>query len=106
MKNITAVEKEISTSTDSFIYDESYIWISSELFSKILRNEGLGGVRNPLLLGCKNEDFLITNQSERGFTTRLQTKGSRREFYKFDRKRFTGLGEVEILDLAGGNKHC
>ena len=106
MKNITAVEKEISTSTDSFIYDESYIWISSELFSKILRNEGLGGVRNQLLLGCKNEDFLITNQSERGFTTRLQTKGSRREFYKFDRKRFTGLGEVEILDLAGGNKHC
>ena len=106
MQSITVVKKEESSSQDSFVYDDEFVWIAPDLLYRILDNEGLGTLKNQVLLGCRNEGFLITNPSERGFTTRLQTNGNRREFYKFDRQRLTDLGEVEILDLAGGNEHC
>ena len=37
-----------------------------------------------------------------GYTSRLQRGHIRKEYYRFVREKFTGVGQVEIIDLAGG----
>lgn len=101
MANIRAVPKTYSTGGEQFIYDDKDIWISPQLFSEILDNLGLKLKKERILLECKIEGFLKTNKYG-GYTERLQIKNIRKEYYRFERERFNGIGQVEIISLSKG----
>lgn len=107
METITVTRREMYLNTALFIYDDEYIWIDTQLFKWILENSGLENIKHEILFNCKEEGILLTENNTRGYTTRMQSAGIRREYYKFYRYKFTDLGEVEIIDLAkGGEEVC
>ena len=102
IKKIPVVDKERCTKDAFFLYDAQYIWIETRLFTEILKRNRLKNFKNEILMECKNQEILVTDSYGRGFVTRLQMAGVRRDFYKFDRSKFTEAGEVELIDLIGG----
>ena len=101
MPSINAVERSYALGGESFLYDRDSIWISPKLFSEILEDSGLGLYKESLLFRCKEEGLLKTSNYG-GYTTRLQANRVRKEYYRFDRDCFTKTGEIELINLAGG----
>lgn len=103
MPNIDAVHKKVAQCKDEFVFDEDSIWILPSLFEKILNFQGLGTYKNDLLLGCKEDNLLQAREYE-SYTTRLQLNLVRGEYYRFDRRKFTETGQIELIALARGVK--
>lgn len=99
MAHIVAVKKKDASANDNFIFNEENIWISPELFHKILKRKGMEKSKNILLLQCKEKGILKVNSRET-YSTRLQVEGNRKEFYCFSRDYFNTEGLSEIIDLA------
>ena len=102
MRNCIAADRRESNGTEKVIFDEDSVWITPDLFTDILRNQGLLNAKDKLLLGCKQEGSLKMNETTRGFTSRLQIDGVRREFYRFKREAMNEIGKAELADLAKG----
>lgn len=82
----------------SIRYDEDYVWIPAQILEECLEQAGLSYYKLQILTKLREESILRTDSQ--GFTRKLQIAGQRREFYQFNRKFFTRIGETDIVYLG------
>lgn len=99
--NISVIPKEKAQGGEEFVYDDNYLWIAPGLFTKWMQKSRLEAGKAELLIKCRKEGLLLPGEYD-GYTSRLQRGHIRKEYYRFAREKFTGVGQVEIIDLAGG----
>lgn len=101
MGKISVIPKEKAQGGEEFVYDDNYLWIAPGLFTRWIQKSRLDAGKAELLIKCREEGLLLPGEYG-GYTSRLQRGHIRKEYYRFVREKFTGVGQVEIIDLAGG----
>ena len=101
MGKISVIPKEKAQGGEEFVYDDNYLWIAPGLFTRWIQKSRLDAGKAELLIKCREEGLLLPGEYG-GYTSRLQRGHIRKEYYRFVREKFTGVGQVEIINLAGG----
>lgn len=99
ISEIETVSKATASYADQQIvyYDDTFLWIPSELLNQILRKRNMLPLRKKLLTKLREHKVLITDV---GFTKKLMVSNQRFEAIQIQREFFTRIGEAEIIDLG------
>lgn len=103
MENTVAIEKRKADYADESIvyYGEEFLWIPSTLLNFWLKENRILYQRKRILAELKKEGQIICTE---GYTYKLQIKNKRFETLMIRREFFTKTGEIDIIDLAGGDE--
>lgn len=93
------VFKKKAKSCDNIVYNDQYLWITTNFFKELLQSQSMARYEAHFLAEMKREGILITDKE--GYSRKLQIDGNRREFYQFSKERLSPAGLVDIVELGG-----
>lgn len=89
------VGRGVELCENEILVDESYYYISTDIFQKVLRKNGLSSCSTKILYMLKERGLLETG-NERGLAIKKQTKRGREFFYRIKKEAFDEVGVLPL----------